>query len=271
MPEDHNGTPPPEVAPEAPPNPWQAYEQAGFAPDQNPYELRQAVDWVQAITDESRHEQELERSLREWNHLPQGVTFQEMKAAAQQIAASRQDPFAQQPAPQPNGYPEQQPYQPQPDYGDPYAQPQQQPVDPNLLRQTWQSDFQQAMQAERQQFEQQLQAQRLQDDLTRQVERVTREHNLDERAQTWVGREIDRRLRAGEIQNQQQLATLAADAWRDLNEFRQQAVAGAIQAQQGAPRTMTPTGATPGSLPPPVGLEGAFARARNSVGMGPDQ
>src|SRR5690348_14553911 len=73
MPEDQNTQIPEQEAPQAPPapDPWQSWQQAGFAPDQNPHEVRQALDWVQAITDENRHELELERSLREWGHRPE--------------------------------------------------------------------------------------------------------------------------------------------------------------------------------------------------------
>lgn len=264
MPEDPNQIPAQE-APQAPPqsDPWAPWQQAGFAPDQNPYELRQHLDWVQAITDENRHEAELERSLREWNHLPEGVTFAEMKAAAQQLAASRQDPFAQQ---QPQYAPEpQNPYQP--GYEDPNAYQQPQPgVDPNQLRQVWQQDMQQILAQERQQFEQQMAAQRIQDDLTRQMERVAGQNNLTDADRTWVGREMNRRLQTGEVQNPQQLATLVEDVWKELADYRQQAVASVLSAQNGAPRTLTPTGATPGNVPPPMGIKGAMANMAARIG-----
>jgi hypothetical protein len=268
MPEDPNIQTPEPQAPEAPPapDPWAPWQQAGFAPDQNPYELRQHLDWVSAITDENRHEQELERSLQEWGHLPQGVTLREMKEWAAQQAAARQDPFGapQQPqypgAPQQNGYPT-------PGYEDPYAQPQPQPVDPNQLRQVWQQDMQQIMQQERAQFEQQMNMQRLQDDLGRQMERVSSQNNLTSVDRTWVEREVDRRLRSGEVNQPQQFATLVDDVWKELSEYRQAAVAGVIQAQQGAPRTMTPTGATPGGLPPAAGIKGALERTAATLGV----
>lgn len=255
----------PEEAPAAPsaPDPWQPWQQAGFAPDQNPYELRTQLDWVQAITDENRHESELERSLREWGHLPEGVSLQEMKQWAQQQAQARQDPFGgMQPQQQPQYLGQ------QPEYADPYQQPV---LDPAQLRQGVESILEQRLAQERQNFEQQLAAQRLQDDLARQFERVSTQHSLSDIDRARLAREVDYRLRTGEIQNQEQLAKVTETAWKELAEWRAQAVAQAVQAQQGAPRTMTPTGATPGSLPPPVGLEGAFARARQSVGMGPEQ
>jgi hypothetical protein len=263
----------PQIAPEegaaspSAPDPWQSWQQAGFAPDQNPHEIRQSLDWVQAITDESRHELELERSLREWGHLPEGVSLQEVKAWAQSQAQQRQDPFGQQPppaqypgAPQQNGYPT-------PGYEDPYAQPTQQPIDPNQMRQVWQQDMREVMAQERAQFEQQLQASRLQDDLSRQFERVSTQHNLTEVDRARLQRDVDWRLRSGEVKSQEQLATVTEDAWRDLAEYRQQAVAAVIQAQQGAPRTLTPMGATPGALPPPQGIAGAMERMRAQMGI----
>lgn len=270
MPEDPQT---PQIAPEeasqAPsaPDPWAPWQQAGFAPEQNPYELRQHLDWVQAITDESRHEQELERSLREWGHLPEGVSLREMKEWAAQQAQARQDPFATQPQQQPqypgvpqNGYPT-------PDYADPYAQPQQPGVDPNQLRQVWQQDMQQILQAERAQFEQQMAMQRLQDDLGRQMERISTQNNLTDADRTWVGREANRRLQSGEVTQPQQLATLMEDVWRELAEYRQSAVASAVQAQQSAPRTMTPTGGTPGTLPPPHGIRGMAENMAARLGV----
>ena len=267
-------TPPVEgtEAPQAPPtpNPWDRWQEAGWDSSQNPYELREQHSFTQRLLNEQTHEQALNDALREWGHLPEGVSLQDFKAWATQQAQARQDPFGMQPQqpqqPQYPGVPQQ-----QPEYVDPYGQPQQNYLDPAQLRQGVESILEQRLAQERQNFEQQMAVQRLQDDLSRQFERVSSQHGLSEVDRTMMSREVDRRIRAGEVQSQEQLSGIAEAVWKELHDWRTQAVAQAVQAQQGAPRTMTPTGATPGNLPPPVGLDGAFARARAIAGMGPDQ
>lgn len=237
---------------------WEAWEKAGIDPSQmNPYEVRQYVDWVGELTSNETHEQALENALRQWGHLGEDESLQDLMNLRDQIRQQQEDPFA-------NFSGDEEDFE----FEDPGYQ-EQNLIDPYELREVWQRDMQNQLAQERQAMQEQLQTERLVQDLQSQLEQVASGQGLDEdeKAFLWEAattKLVNRQVDLGDV------PSLMNDTWKQIDSLYQKRVARSAKTSDGQPRTSVPPGGSPADVPGGRGLQQALAKTAEALGIQPD-
>jgi hypothetical protein len=241
-------------------NAWQAWEQAGIDPGAyNPYEVRQYTDWVGELTNAETHESALESAMRQWGHLGDDESLQDLIQYRDQLRQQRNDPFAQY---QQEGYDEYDPYE----YQHQQGIPEHNLIDPNELREVWRQDMQAQLAQEREQMNQQMQTERLVQDLQGQLESVSSSQGLDEDEKAFLWEAATTRLVNQQV-DLQDVPRLMENTWSQIDSLYQKRVARSARSQSGQPRTSVPAAGTPSDSPSGRGLSQALAKTAEALGI----
>lgn len=241
---------------------WEAWEKAGIDPSQmNPYEVRQYVDWVGELTSNDTHEQALENALRQWGHLGEEESLQDLLSLRDQMRQQQEDPFGRLVGGEDEGG-EYEGFE-EPGYQE------QNLIDPYELREVWQRDMQQQLAQERQAMQEQIQTERLVQDLQGQLEHVASDQGLDEdeKAFLWEAatqKLINRQVDVSDVPN------LMDQTWKQIDALYQKRVARVAKASDGQPRTSVPPAGVPGDGPGGRGLSQALAKTAEALGIQPE-
>ena len=248
---------------------WEAWEKAGIDPSQmNPYEVRQYVDWVSELTSADSHEATLEQALRQWGHLGDDESLQEIMQIRDSLRQERDDPFAayaQQPQ---DPYAYGNPYEQQDPYGAQYGQPDS-GVDPYQLRDIWRADMQEELQRERQEMQQQIQTERLVSDLQGQLDHVANDNGLEEGEKAFLWEAAISRLQNNQVELQD-VPSLMTDTWSQIDSLYQKRMARAATSTNAGPSTSAPPAGIPGDVQGGRGIQSAVARTAERLGIPQD-
>lgn len=239
---------------------WQAWEQAGIDPSaMNPYEVRQYTDWVGELTNPETHETALESALRQWGHLGDDESLQDLIAYRDSIRQEQQDPFSRLIG-------DEEPEFPSPEQQNPYEQNL---IDPYELREVWQRDMQQVMEQERQQMQQQMQTERLVQDLQGQLEKVSADQGLDEDEKAFLWEAATTKLVNQQV-DLQDVPQLMSQTWNQIDSLYQKRVARSAKSVNDGPRTSVPAAGAPADAPQGRGIQSALARTAERLGIQPE-
>lgn len=243
---------------------WDAWEKAGIDPSEmNPYEVRQYVDWVSELTAADSHEATLEQALRQWGHLGDNESLQEIMQIRDSLRQERDDPFV--------GYSQ------EPEYGEQYDQqydqqfaPQQDPsIDPYQLRDIWRADMQEEFQRERQEMQQQIQTERLVSDLQGQLDNVANSNGLEEGEKAFLWEAAVSRLQNNQVELED-VPSLMTDTWNQIDSLYQKRMARAATSTNSGPSTSSPPSGVPGAIQGNRGIASAVARTAERLGIPQD-
>lgn len=250
-------------ATEEPPDfgPWNQWQQAGIDPaGYNPYDARKAINLNNALSDPGHRSYALEQILK-GHELPEGMSWDEARAAIQEAAQQRQqDPWESvlQPQYEPEG--ELLGYGPdgQPVYAAPPV-PQQPGIDPTAIK----SAVEEQIRRERQAWEAERQRQdderRQGEEFERAIADVRMKDNLTEADTRWLIPATIANLQ-GSMQGAS-MSEAAKNTWAEMKAWRNASAAQMAADQQNVPRTRTPSGPTPSPNQPPANLREAGQRA----------
>jgi hypothetical protein len=228
-------------------DPWSRYAEAGFSPDDNPYELRQRLAFLEDLTSPERHELALEDALRSWGYLGQGESLDDLRNALSLLRAENDVLYDGD--------------------GDGY-------VDTDQLRQAWQQDAYDLIQQARNDMRTELQAEQLAQDFMRQRKELQKSKGLSDSEIQLAWDRAMWRLQTGNVEPER-LETLLADSWNEFETLAQARLAKAAAEQDAAPATSAPVSAPPGgsggSGVAPRGVRGALLRTAAALGIDPNE
>lgn len=244
-------------------NAWQAWEQAGIDPGSyNPYEVRQYNEWIGELTNAETHESALESAMRQWGHLGDDESLQDLIQYRDQLRQQREDPFSRM----------QEQYQQDDEYDPHYEQqgfPEHNLIDPNELREVWRQDMQAQLAQEREQMNQQIQTDRLVQDLQGQLSSVSSSQNLDEDEKAFLWEAATTRLVNNEVELSD-IPSLMQNTWDRIDSLYQKRTARSAKSQSSQPRTSVPAAGTPSDSPGGRGIQQALAKTAEALGIPQD-
>lgn len=224
-----------------------------------------AVAYYEAVANPAMRDQALEQTLRQYGYvpdgvtidqlreaaqlvasLPQGVPLEELRAYADEFAAYQQNPFGQQ---------------------DPNQGQGAQPFDPAQLQDWVDRRAQQIVQQELSQRDYQQQLGNFQSSLAGEAQRIAAETGLPPAIieNTLLGA-ANAHLGRGGQPTQQEAARLAAEIQQGFAGFSAMQAAGQMASQQQVvPQTQPAAGAPQGGNPYQPGLQGSAQRAREII------
>ncbi len=247
-------------APAAPaeqqPNQWETWQQAGIDPSYDPHKARQALQFYEALSNRDQRAFAMDQLVQ--NDLPEGMTYADMVELARSQQQTDHWAAVNQPA-QPDYY---DPQTGQPVYQGGYEPPQQ-GMDHQALQQAIQAEIQRNF-TERDQAEQQRRAQEaIEAEFTREMERVTREHELEPYEVQAIAGAAAQGRQTDPYASTKDLFERAYGQHQALLERRLQALS---MKQQEAPKTGLPPGGTPSSTQVPQTADEAFRQHVESGG-----
>lgn len=243
------------------PNPWAAWQEVGFDPEQfDPEDVRNAYEGWNALSDRDQRPYLVERMLQ-GNEVPEGMSLNEVMEAANLYWQAKNDPFGQD-----DGQYYDEPIHSEgayaPEYGggpayDPAS------LDPNYLRSVWQQDMESLVDQRIQQMEQQYQERQQFDDFRSEMDRLRADHNLSDTDLQFIA------PRAVEyVQPGRPMAEAIQQAWGDFDEWRRNSLANYAQQQGRAPQTGPPSGLPASPEQPPRSLAEAQQMMENRYSNG---